>query len=184
MHTNKVKGHNSARHPCEANNSMNNGRFLQPLIERLLFYIGLQQTLAYTSICSYYRKDRRWLIEQHALVNCVLAGHFAGNISPKHWRAYVYNMADLAVLPTTVEHLKFFFQLNQSLENVTLPPALTRLTFGRDFNQSLENVTLPQALTRLTFGRDFDQSLDNVTLPPTLTHLTFGRHFNQRCRRR
>ena len=47
---------------------MNNERFLQPLITRLLSLIGLQQTLAYVSTCKEYRKERKWFIEQHTIV--------------------------------------------------------------------------------------------------------------------
>ena len=92
---------------------MDDGRFVQPLIERLLFYVGLQKTLAYTSICSYYRKERRWLIEQHALVDCAHADCFAcRGIVPKHWQSTAQTVADLAALPPTLTHLTFGYAFN------------------------------------------------------------------------
>jgi len=63
---------------------MNSERFLQPLVEHLLLYVGLDQTLAYVSTCKWYRKERKWSIEQHAVVDHKVADQFAGGISIKY----------------------------------------------------------------------------------------------------
>ena len=151
---------------------MNSERFLQPLVEHLLLYVGLDQTLAYVSTCKEYRKERKWLIEQHAVVDHRVAEQFTGGISIKYRSATAERVGLLKAVASTLTHLTFRRWFN-------VLPTLTPLTFRRWFNQPLDNVTLPPSLTHLTFGRHFDEPLDKVTLPPTLTHLTFGYHFNR-----
>src|SRR6056297_3499185 len=169
---------------------MNDERFLQPLIAHLLLYIGFKQSLAYVSTCKEYRKERKWLIEHHAVVDHKVAEQFTGGISIKYRSATAERVGLLKAMASTLTHLTFgrWFNLpptltpltfNQPLDNVTLPPSLTHLTFGRHFDEPLDKVTLPLSLTHLTFGDDFNQPLGKVTLPPTLTHLTLGENFNR-----
>ena len=158
---------------------MSNERFLQPFIERLLLYVGLEQTLAYVSTCKRHRKERKWLIEQHAVVDHEAAEQFAGGISIKYRSATIERVEQLDTLLPTLTDLMFAKDFNQPLANVLLPPMLTHLTCGDWFNQPLDSVTLPLTLTHLTFGYWFNRPLDNVTLAPTLTHLTFGDDFFQ-----
>ena len=179
---------------------MTTNTFVQPLLERLMVYLGVRQTLNYASTSRSHALARKWLIE-----NCALVDHrhltqlHEHGINPQNVFAMQVD-ADLNDLPPVLTHLIFmcfdepldnvklppmlthlsfgpFF--NQSLQTFTLPASLTHLTLGDAFNQPLDNVRLPKSLTHLTFGFYFDQPLDNVTLPPTLTHLTFGADFNQ-----
>src|SRR6056297_2871253 len=129
---------------------MNNGRFLQPLIERLLLYVGFKQTLAYVSTRPWYHKERKWLIENHAVVSYDIVDQFSEGILIKYMSARVQSLKDLEDLPST----------------------LTYLTFGKRFTRSLDNVTLPPTLMHLTLGHNLIHPLDNVTLPLSLTHLT------------
>src|SRR6056297_3251449 len=120
---------------------MNNERFLQPLIERLLSLVGLQQTLAYVSTYKEYRKERKWFIEQQTIVEHEVVKKFTGGISIKHQSATAESVDQLETFPPTLTRLTFYALLNRSLENVTLAPTLTHLTFGHHFNQLLDNVT-------------------------------------------
>jgi|SRR6056297_872765 len=101
---------------------MNNERFLQPLVERLLLYVGLDQTLVYVSTCTWYRKERCWLIEQHAIVDYEVTEQFVGGISIQYKKATVERVDQLETLPPTLTHLKFSNQFDQPLDNVILPP--------------------------------------------------------------
>ena len=101
---------------------MNNERFLQPLVEHLLLYVGLDQTLVYVSTCKEYRKERKWLIEQRATVNYRVAERFTGDISIKYRSARVDRLDQMKALPSTLTQLTFGCEFNQSLDNATLPP--------------------------------------------------------------
>jgi len=153
---------------------MNNERFLQPLVEHLLLYIGFKQTLAYVSSRKEYYKERRWLIEHHAIVDWTNVDCFSDDIVIKYQLATIDKLEQLDSLPSSLTHLTFADSFNHPLDNETLPPLLTQLTFGWQFNQPLDNVTLPPTLKQLTFGCRYNQPLDGVTLPPTLTLLMFG----------
>src|SRR6056297_918516 len=99
---------------------MNSERFLQPLVEHLLLYVGLDQTLAYVSTCKEYRKERKWLIEQQAIVDHKAAEQFAGGISIQYQKATVEWVDQLETLQSMLTHLTFGFHFSQSLDNVML----------------------------------------------------------------
>jgi len=145
---------------------MNNERFLQPLVEHLLLYVGLDQTLAYVSTCNWHRKERIWLIEQHSIVDHKVAEQFAGSISIKYRSATVECVDQLETLPPTLTHLTFGYWFDQPLDNVTFPLTLTHLTFGNWFNQPLDNVTLPSTLT---LSEQYNRSLDCLPSHVTVT---------------
>jgi len=182
---------------------------LERVIEHLLLYNKFQTILAYFSTCKQLSKERRFLLQQHAVVNYRVVDRFTHQIKFKYQLAIVFCVQQLPTLPCTVTHLRFVesfdhklhsvafppnlthlmfgFQFNQPLDSALLPPKLTHLTFGDCFNQPLENVKLPSKLTHLTLGACFDQPLQEEALPPSLTHLSFGLPFKHwtrsRCRR-
>jgi len=121
---------------------------LRSVIERLVSHVGLEQTLAFTSTCKRYRKQRQSLIEKHVLLPCSIVDRFADAIIPKRQ------------IVTTID------------ETTNLRSTVTHLTFSDWFDQPLDDVMLPLGLTHLKFGDWFNQPLDDVMLPPTLTHLT------------
>jgi len=103
-----------------------------------------------------------------------------------HLRLYYVNFS----LPTTLTHLVFYCDNNNSFENLHL---LTHITFDYEFNKPLNN--LPSSCSHLTFDGKFNQSVDNLPLSirvivfgdyfdkpindlPQVTHLTFGCDFN------
>lgn len=154
--------------------------FNQPLLELLVQYVGVRESLNYASTCRSRALERKWLIENCAVVDHQrLADLRDRNMQPQCLSATIGSIKELQELPDTLTHLTFDDDFNQSLADVTLPPKITRLTFGLRFDQPLDCVHLPDTLTHLTFGDAFDQRLENATLPPMLTHLTFGYYFNR-----
>lgn len=182
---------------------------MQPLLERILQYLGLHAALNYASTCRSRALERKWLIEHCALVDLKHIEAF----SERH--VYLNNVS---VIFDSVQNLQQVFWtlkcreqsvnlthltsvdvFNQPLDDVTFPPTLKHLTFGVAFDQPLQNVSLPPALTHLTLGNCFNQPLgtpvstklkfaycfdqpnplDHVTLPSALNYLTFGEKFNQ-----
>jgi len=159
---------------------MTTNTFIQPLLERLVEYVGVRQTLQYASTCRSHALARKWLIENCSLVDYRRISELRKRgIEPKSVSAIPGTLKDLQKVPAIVTHVTFADSFNNSLLNATLPPKLTHLTFGYYFNRSLDHITLPLNLTHLTFGGRFNRPLDNVTLPSKLTHLTFGSNFNQ-----
>ena len=149
--------------------------FQQPLLQRLVKYVGVSQTLYYASTCRSHALARKWLIEHCALVDHrIINGLHERGIEPKYVSAIANTLDDLRALSATVTQLTFGDSFNESLDDATLPPSLTHLKFGHRFNQPLDNVTLPPTLTHLTFDEGFSQCLDNLDLPKHLTHLDLG----------
>ena len=85
----------------------------------------------------------------------------------------------LLELPSSLQHLKFSGDFDESLAQANFPNGIKTMNFGSRFNAPLQSVTLPAGLQTLTFGKRSNQSLDGVSLPAGLQTLTFGNPFNQ-----
>jgi len=93
---------------------------------------------------------------------------FSEGISGFHFYGTDYDIK--GKIPSTVTHLKFRSDFNQSIDQC-IPPSVTHLEFGYCFNQDIIDC-IPSSVIEITFGDDFQYPINNI--PSSVTIINFN----------